>query len=1082
MRIRGRFLVVMAVIGALVSMMSVMPASAGTAGTVALTGGVTTDSVIWYSTVAGHNTITVSVTDPDANVLTSLNTTNALALCTSGAVLVNFPCTILPELGGATAYTTPAHTNLEDSDGNDLPDNLLVRNLQDQVTGFLASGTSASTGGITLTAALGTQAEADRYTAGAVINTDSVYIAMTTNATQPARYGVVMTETGTTCEMGTEGVRIKGTEIHPVTFVETADQYDQIMPAGHWVTQAAAVAGGANKTTKIFKAGTVSFKVDLAGTCTAGSHEIAAGLKIVEYTTVVARFKYNQVDTIASTKVSGTSSAHTAVPLAIALTETGPATGIFSKNIITTATLAEHNTPFDHDSDGSGVGNTPHVNRIYASDGATFTFAYKDASPVATITKTAKADLRAPTITLVQPADKSYTNVTAQTFVVTVEDLASSGGKAAGLATGDVDNLVTQIRTAGAGTVSAALTPLLIGTNKFQTSFSETVSTNGVTKWWICTKDKVGNTPKFAVTNPKTAVPGAGNHAACTTTPAEPFAINIDTVAVTITTADTETGGKLTDTVVSSKNVTTWTANTLKKAAVTIAFDDGGGDDLGFAYLNSSTVVLGEWTVGGATPSSFKMDTANSTSKGRFLVFQMGANQATDARPYIEYTGTTAKDLAGNLLAKFSGTGSTAVGIGRVRAVDNLAAEITATTNLSIAQKEITITATSSEALSTTPTIQLTNTLPNNTSVTNPANTTGAVTQTSTTTWTAKHTIADNDAQGYFVVITGTDTANIPTIFGDDAPTATPKTDILYFELDYADPGITWADAGGNADLTNEVEGAVWITAKFDEDEDNESDYHKDNSTKVTINSITFKNKSTAEVLETDVTKLFTNDSIDYTLAINLTPGTYNFKIKGTDAMGNSKELATDVTVVKKTAYSLALKPGVNLVSIPGAPTGDGGNLDTMFGALSVTSVVTYDRAADIAGENPWKTSIKDAATGLFTGDITAVSAGVAYFVTADASATAKVFIADATATLPPTIAIRAGWNAVGYWTPADAATLDFDAYLSSITWSVAYSFDPTPGQGWTVNRPDGVLNAGTTAAKGLGYLVFATKDGTLTP
>ena len=104
------------------------------------------------------------------------------------------------------------------------------------------------------------------------------------------------------------------------------------------------------------------------------------------------------------------------------------------------------------------------------------------------------------------------------------------------------------------------------------------------------------------------------------------------------------------------------------------------------------------------------MDTANSATKGKYLVFQMGADQATDARPYIEYTGTSAKDLAGNLLAKFSGTGSTAVGIGRVKAVDNLAAEITATTNVSIAQKEITVTATSSEALSNTPVIQVTRT------------------------------------------------------------------------------------------------------------------------------------------------------------------------------------------------------------------------------------------------------------------------------------------------------------------------------------------------------------------------------------
>lgn len=1062
MRIRGRFLVVMAMIGALVSMMSVMPASAGTAGTVALTGGVTTDSVIWYSTIAGHKTITISVTDPDANILTSLTTANAAAKCTSG-VLVDFPCTLLPEAAGVAVYTTPGHTFMEDADGDDIPEQLLVRALQAQATGFIGSGTSAATGAITLTANLGALDAGTRkatHQVDADVRTSAgVGVTMASQSTVPAKWSPAITATGTTCDWHTNGIEVKGTTIHPVTFAETANVSERIVAAGN----IAASAVGAIKTANFLKPGTVTASYDVTGTCDGNHH---ADIVWHEIGTVAARFNYNQVDTIASTKVSATSSAHTAVPLAVALTETGAATGVFSKTLNLTGTLAEHNVV------AGGV------NRIYASDGATFTIAYKDASPAATISKTAKADLKAPTITLVQPADNSYTNVTAQTFVLTVEDPASSGGKAAGLATADVDNLVTQVQGAGAGTVSAALTPLLIGTNKFQTSFSQTIATNGATQWWICTKDKVGNTPKFAVTNPKTAVGGAGNHAACTTTPAEPFEIRIDTVAATIVTADTETGGKLTDTVVSSKNVTTWTANTGKKAAVTIAFDDGGADDSGFAYLDSSTVVLSEWSVGGATPSSFKMDTANSGTKGKYLVFQMGADQATDARPYIEYTGTSAKDLAGNLLAKFSGTGSTAVGIGRVKAVDNLAAEITATTNLSVAQKEITITATSSEALSTTPTFQVTPTEPAAGVLANLANASGTVTQTSTTSWTAKQTIADNAAGGYFVVVTGTDTANIETKFGDDLPAATPKTDILYFELDYEDPVITWADAGGNANLANEVEGAVWIVAKFDEDEDDQADYHKDNHTTVTINSMTFKNKSTAEVLETDITKLFTNDNKDFTLAISLTPGTYNFKIKGTDGQGNSKEANTDVTVVKKTAYSLALKPGVNLVSIPGTPEGDGGNLDTMFGALSVTSVVYYDRAADVAGENPWKTSTKAAGATTFSGDISAMEAGKSYFVTSDASATAKVFIKEPTAQLPPTVAVSAGWNAVGYWTPSDAATTDMDSYLSSVSWSVVYTYDPTPGAGWTVVRPTG----NETAAKGVGYLVYVTKDGTLTP
>ena len=56
------------------------------------------------------------------------------------------------------------------------------------------------------------------------------------------------------------------------------------------------------------------------------------------------------------------------------------------------------------------------------------------------------------------------------------------------------------------------------------------------------------------------------------------------------------------------------------------------------------------------------------------------------------------------------------------------------------------------------------------------------------------------------------------------------------------------------------------------------------------------------------------------------------------------------------------------------------------------------------------------------------------------------------------------------------------DDYLNTIKWTVAYTFDPTPGIGWTVVRPDNPAAVDTQAAQGKGYLVFVTADGTLTP
>ena len=90
---------------------------------------------------------------------------------------------------------------------------------------------------------------------------------------------------------------------------------------------------------------------------------------------------------------------------------------------------------------------------------------------------------------------------------------------------------------------------------------------------------------------------------------------------------------------------------------------------------------------------------------------------------------------------------------------------------------------------------------------------------------------------------------------------------------------------------------------------------------------------------------------------------------------------------------------------------------------------------------------------------------------------------------LPPTIMVRFGYNAIGYW--SIEGTIDdegqaIDDYLNSVPWTVAYTYDPTPGIGWEVIRPgssDPDDEVDTINAKpGVGYLVFSRFDATLTP
>ena len=200
------------------------------------------------------------------------------------------------------------------------------------------------------------------------------------------------------------------------------------------------------------------------------------------------------------------------------------------------------------------------------------------------------------------------------------------------------------------------------------------------------------------------------------------------------------------------------------------------------------------------------------------------------------------------------------------------------------------------------------------------------------------------------------------------------------------------------------------------------------------------------------------------------------------DSVGNNVTSSVEFEVVEAKPFKMNLKPGVNLVSIPGMPRGDGGMLDVALADAPVSTVLTYDGMAAAAGGNPWLTSVKDPETGVFSGDITMLEPGKAYFITSAASYTVNVKL-EAVGGLPPTIAVRQGYNAIGFVSISGAEKTDIELYLNSIGWSVAYSYDPTPGKGWTaIRKGESTEDVKKYVEEGRGYLVFATYDSTLTP
>ena len=552
-----------------------------------------------------------------------------------------------------------------------------------------------------------------------------------------------------------------------------------------------------------------------------------------------------------------------------------------------------------------------------------------------------------------------------------------------------------------------------------------------------------------------------------------PFVFTVDINGPVLTGA--ETGLYLKNPgVTSGDKKETEARNNREWVRATFSLGDGG------APLDPATVSATDFTVGGATPLEAVVNALAQGNQAKGSVVYLNvAELDTSAKPAVRLTGEV-RDKAGN--PRTDGTVSSS------NVADGLAPTLTVTPSAAITSENVTVTVISSERLRVNPTVQATTTKPvKSEALVSPDNLPASLQTGALTTWTATFPRPADQASIQYVVVSASDLADNTATVG----VASKDKDIISFQVDDADPGLAFMDAEGNElEDSEQQEGAVWIVAEFDDDE-----YKGDTYLQVSLDSVSLTDAD-GNVITSDTSDLFSGSKVacdggkcaTYTLAIDLTPGDYNIEVAGTDAAGNSVSDDVDFEVIARKPFPLDLKPGVNLVSIPGSPVGDSGNLNILFEDQPVDLVTTYDRSMDLAGENPWLRSTRDPETGLFTGDISTLQPGVAYFVTADARATVKITLQSVVGELPPTIMVRFGYNALGFTSISPtAAAQPIDDYLNSIPWTVAYSYDPTPGRGWEVLRPGSSEDDSEGAVvlmvePGKGYLVFSRFDATLTP
>ena len=231
-----------------------------------------------------------------------------------------------------------------------------------------------------------------------------------------------------------------------------------------------------------------------------------------------------------------------------------------------------------------------------------------------------------------------------------------------------------------------------------------------------------------------------------------------------------------------------------------------------------------------------------------------------------------------------------------------------------------------------------------------------------------------------------------------------------------------------------------------------------------------------------DVTAMFqagTGDNIEFIwAATDLALGGYTLTLTATDAAGNTLEdAATTFTVAKRTA-EIALRPGWNLISIPGSLAPDKRATNDVFTNGAIDIVLTYD-----ARKRNWfrATRQSDGTLGQpgSSLELSTASSRTAYWVHSTGVVTQAVDLLGASSQEPPvSIDLVAGWNLIPVrTTEVGSDPVDADSYLSGLNWTRAYGYSNTTQVFQSI-----LPNSNATLSENSGYWVYLKEAGVLVP
>ena len=290
------------------------------------------------------------------------------------------------------------------------------------------------------------------------------------------------------------------------------------------------------------------------------------------------------------------------------------------------------------------------------------------------------------------------------------------------------------------------------------------------------------------------------------------------------------------------------------------------------------------------------------------------------------------------------------------------------------------------------------------------------------------------------------------------------------FQVDVDAPEVTVEPSDGSTVKDQ----SPFIRLVFDDDE-----YPGDSNTTVTLDSAML---TMPDGTDKDVTAMFqagTGDNMEFIwAATDLALGGYTLTLSATDAAGNQLEdSATTFTVAKRTA-EIALRPGWNLISIPGSLAPDKRAINDVFTNGSIDIVLTYD-----ARKRNWFRATRQADGTLgqpgSSLELTTVSSRTAYWVHSTGVVTQAVDLLGASSQEPPvSIDLVAGWNLIPVrTTEVGSDPVDADSYLSGLSWTRAYGYNNTT-QVFESILPD----SDATLSENRGYWLYLSQAGVLVP